>query len=178
MFVIWFKRYQKGQTHTEVIAHTYEVAVASIWKQCANSMEQSFFLETDNCSASLEIFRLLCNPKVQCHFQKSSALAPILSQMNPAHILTLHLFKILPSTPAYFKWFLLLVFRLKICMPFSCIPSCYTSHPLHSPWVDHPNNKRTRYVIFSVHLLLPVIGSDMPFIPLFSDTHTKIMDRK
>jgi hypothetical protein len=49
-------------------------------------MEQSPFWKANSYSASEEILYLLVNPNVHYHVHKSSAMVPILSQMNPIQI--------------------------------------------------------------------------------------------
>jgi hypothetical protein len=77
-----------------------------------NPMGKSVSWEANNHSASQEITRLLCNPKVHYCVHKSSPLVPIPSHMNPAHNFPLcfpkiHRINILPSTPRSSEWFFL-----------------------------------------------------------------------
>ena len=46
------------------------------------SMEQSPSSETDSSSASVEIIRILCSTKIQCHVGKSPPLALVVKQIN------------------------------------------------------------------------------------------------
>ena len=68
------------------------------------SMEQIPSWWTNRFSASQEIPRILRNPNVHYHVYKSRSPVPILSQINPVHVVTSHLLKIhlniiLPSKP-------------------------------------------------------------------------------
>jgi len=60
-------------------------------------------------SACQEIIRLIWNPKVHYHVHKGTPLVPVLSQMNPVHILSIYFFKIRsniirPSKPRSSEW--------------------------------------------------------------------------
>jgi len=57
-------------------------------------MEQSYSSETNSHSASQEITRLLCKPKVHYHAHRSAPLFIILNQINPVHSFTPCFFKI------------------------------------------------------------------------------------
>jgi len=72
--------------------------------QRTNYMEQSPSWDADSLSASQEIPLVLCNPKVHYSVHNRPPLVPVLSQMNPVHILSLYFYNIhsnviLPSTP-------------------------------------------------------------------------------
>jgi hypothetical protein len=60
-----------------------------------NSKEQNSSWEANSRSTSQEISLLLCNPNIHYRVHKSPPLVPILSQMNPIHILPPYFSKIL-----------------------------------------------------------------------------------
>jgi len=81
-------------------------------------MEQSNSWEANRFSASQEIPRILCNPKVHYRSHKCQPPRPTLSQLdlihNPtSHFLKIHLNIILPSMPGSPKWSLSFRFPLK-----------------------------------------------------------------
>jgi hypothetical protein len=80
-----------------------------MWKlqteQITNFTEQSPSWEAKSHSSSPEVLLLFWNPKVHCYVHKTHPVNPILSQMNPVHIITLYFFKSIlilspPSMPS------------------------------------------------------------------------------
>jgi hypothetical protein len=57
-------------------------------------MEPSPSSEANSCSAPEEIPSTLWHPKVHCRVHKITPLDSILSQMNPVHELTRHVFNV------------------------------------------------------------------------------------
>jgi hypothetical protein len=107
-----------------------------------NSMEQSCSWEAKSNSASQELLRLLCTPKVHYRVHNSPPLIPILSQMHPVHnfppcFRKIHSNIILPYTPRPSEWFFCSGFSTKIFYAFHISPM---SDPFHPPLCAHPNN--------------------------------------
>jgi hypothetical protein len=58
-----------------------------------NFMGHILSWQANSFIASPEIPSILWNPKVHYRFHNSQSLVPVLSQMNPVHVFSLHLFK-------------------------------------------------------------------------------------
>jgi hypothetical protein len=119
--------------------------------------------KANGSSASLEIPQILWNPKVHYRVHNSLPLAPFLSQINPVHALTSHLFKanfniIIPSTPKSFK--LRLYFRF-LSLPRNCHrPNRFT--------LVHPNNIWWGTQIFKLLIMeFPPVSCYFLFLFLF-----------
>jgi len=69
--------------------------------------EQNPFCEADSSSASQAIHHILWNPKVHHRIHNIPPLVPILSQLNPVHVILSYTLKmqgnIFPSTPRSYK---------------------------------------------------------------------------
>jgi hypothetical protein len=103
-----------------------------------NCMENSPPWEADSHSDSQETSRLLWNLKAH----KNPPLVPILSQINPVHILPPYLPKIhsniiLPSMPRSYECSFPSGNPTKILYAFLIPPVCYMPHPSHPPWHAH-----------------------------------------
>ena len=110
------------------------------------SMEQSPTWEANCFSASQEIPRILCNPKVYYCSNKCPPPVPLLSQLDPVHNPTSHILKIhfniiFPSTPGSPEWSLSLRFPLQNPLYASPLPHTrYKPRPSHSSRFCHPND--------------------------------------
>jgi hypothetical protein len=99
------------------------------------------FWEVDSSSASHEIPRILCNPKVHHHIHipspkpaQSSPYSHIPLPEDPSYI-------IIPSMPRPFKWSLSLrsPHQNTLCIP-PVSHSCHMHRPSYYSWFNHPNN--------------------------------------
>jgi len=73
---------------------TSDSLTLSFTQSLTHSMEQSPSWKANRLSASQEIPRSICNPKVHYHIYKSPSSIPILNQINPVHAPQFNLLKI------------------------------------------------------------------------------------
>jgi hypothetical protein len=127
-------------------------------------MRQCRYWETDNFSASREIYRLSWTPKVYYRVHKSPPLDPILIQMHPVHN---------PPPP---RSILILSSLLHLGLPSGLFPSDFSPkilyefltcpiratcpRPSQSSWLHDPNNiwwsvryEAPHYTVFSIWLI-------------------------
>jgi hypothetical protein len=106
-------------------------------------MEQSPYIEADNCSAYYKIPCLLWNQKLHYHAHNSLPPVPFLSKIDPFHNLPHNFLKlnfdiVLPSTYRSSKCSL--PFRLSnlnfICISY-LLQACYMHCPSHPSWLDY-----------------------------------------
>ena len=88
-----------------------------------NSMQHNLSWEANSTSASPEMPRNLCNPKVRYHIHKCPPPVPILSQLDPVH------------TPHSTSWrsILILSFHLHLGLPSGLFPSSFSAKTLYTP---------------------------------------------
>jgi len=109
-------------------------------------MEHSPSWENNLFSASQEIPRILCNPKVHHRTHKCTPTVPIPSQLDPVHtpisnFLMIHLNIFLSSTPGFPKLSPSLRFPDQNPVYPSPLPhSCYIPRSSHSSRFYHPNS--------------------------------------
>ena len=152
-------------------------------------MQQSPSWETKRFSASQEIPRILCNPKVHCRIHKCPRPVRILSQIDPVHTPTSHFLNIrlntiLASTPWSFKLSLFLRFPHQNSVYTSPLPcTCYMPRPLHSSPFYHPNNTGwevqitkllTTYFSPLPYYLVPLKPKYPPQHPILKHEHMKV----
>ena len=99
-----------------------------------HSTKHSPSWEANRFSASQEIPRVLCNPKVHYLIHRRPPPFPILSHIDPVHATTSHFLKIhlnitLPSISSSSKWSL----SPHVSLPKSCIYLSCPSYVLHAP---------------------------------------------
>jgi hypothetical protein len=119
-------------------------------------MEQSPSWEANRFSARQEFTRILWNPKVQYRIYKAPPPVPILSQMNPVHVLH----------PTYWRSILIFTY-LRLGLPSGHFPSGLLSclpYVLNICWSEKYYDKRCREnrnarFILSVLLRLAVFGA-------------------
>jgi len=132
-----------------------------LWDLDTNYMERSLSSKANGSSASQEIPRILCKPKVHYRIHNSPPTVPVLSQNSPCpplQFLKIHFSITLPSTPKPSKWSFS---PLKPCMHLSCLP--YVPHDLPISffltwWPEYyfvrsTDHKAPRYVVLSIPLL-------------------------
>ena len=113
-------------------------------KNTPYSMQHSPSWEANQFSASQEIPRILCNPKVHTAFTSARHLslswATSIQPMPPtSHFLKIHLNIFLPSTSGSSKWPLSLRFPHQNSVYTSALPhTCYMPCPSHSSRFYHP----------------------------------------
>jgi len=90
-------------------------------------MEQRTSWEAHRVSASQEIPRILCNPKVHYRIHKSPPHVPILRQVNPVHD---------PNTTPW-RSIAILSSHQHLALPSGLFPSCFPIKTLYSPFVPH-----------------------------------------
>jgi hypothetical protein len=122
-----------------VICHWKGSSISQIFTH--SLMELSPSWEAANCAATLELPSVLWNPKVHYRIHKSPPLVPILSQIDPVHIIA-----------SYLRSILILSTHVRLGLPSGFFPyhqypirthllphSCYMPCPSHPPWLDHSN---------------------------------------
>ena len=102
-------------------------------------MQQSPSWKANRLSASQEIPRILCNPKVHYRIHKCPPPVPILSQLDPAHS---------SPQPTFWRSILILSSHLSLVLPCGLFPSVFATKTLNTPLLS------TVRTICPIHLTL------------------------
>ena len=141
------------------------------------SMKYSPAWEANRFSASQEIPRILCNPKVQYCILTCPSPVLILSQLYPvhaptSHFLEMHLTIILPSPPPSSKWSLSFRFpQQNHVYAFPLPHTRYMPLPSHSQF-NHPNNIGLGQQIIKLMRFSPLPFYLFPPTPKHNTTHS------
>ena len=164
-----------------VTEHT-ETAVCFFWLWWTHCMQPSLSWEANRFSASQEIPRILCNPKVHYHIHKCPPPVPIRSQLDPvhvtlSHILTINVYIILPFAPDSSKCSLSLRIThqntyIHLVSHSFCIPR--TSHSRFDQPIIYFWAVRSLHSSLCIFLFYPVttfpLKINIPLATLFSNT--------
>ena len=122
-------------------------------------MEQSPSREANRFSASQEIPHILWNPKVHYSIHNSPTHVPVLSQINPVHIIPSCFLKIHPIYAQVFQAVLSLrsphQTPVNICLPLYVLHAPPISFlPIYQQyWVSSIDHWAPQYVVFSTSFL-------------------------
>jgi hypothetical protein len=126
-----------------------------------------------NLAATQELPSISWNPKVQYRIHKSPPLVPILSPINPIHIIPSYLSKmhfniVHPLTSWSSQWSLSFWLSHKYPISIPILPhSCYMPRPYHSLSLDHSNYTWRRVQVMKL-LIMQFSPMSCHFIPLWS----------
>jgi hypothetical protein len=140
----------------------------SVW--ITNFMDQSPSWEANMSSASQAISRIVWNPEVHYHIQKSPPSILIMGQINLVHAPI----QLLEDLFQYWPSIYVQVFKRSLSLPFLhlklvCISSfshmCYMPRSCYFSWFDHPNNIWEGVQIMYIHVMQysPIQSSLAPF---------------
>jgi hypothetical protein len=98
-----------------------------MWRD-TDYLEQSSSWEANGSSATQQILRILCNPKVHYRFHKSPPPVPILSQIDPVDA----------PHPTSRRSILILSSHLLLGVPSDLLPSGFPTKTVYSTSSSHP----------------------------------------